>query len=80
MKGYVQWNMFYKRIILWKQGLKQRTENCRVCTSFLGQTSLFCCFCQLGLISDPQIFSKLQYGIVSVIYIYIYEKIWGIYI
>ena len=23
-------NMFYKRVILWKQGLPQRTENCRV--------------------------------------------------
>ena len=23
-------NMFYKRVILWNQGLRQRTENCRV--------------------------------------------------
>ena len=30
MKGYVQWNMFFKRVVLWKQGLYQRSENCRV--------------------------------------------------
>ena len=26
----VNFNMFYKRVILWKQGLHQRTDNCRV--------------------------------------------------
>ena len=26
----VKLNMFYKRVILWQQGLHQRTENCRV--------------------------------------------------
>ena len=30
MKDSVQWNMFYKRVILWKQGLHQRTENRRM--------------------------------------------------
>ena len=31
MKGCVQWNMLeFKRVILWKQGLHQRSENCRV--------------------------------------------------
>ena len=25
-----KFNMFYKRVILWKQGLYQSTENCRV--------------------------------------------------
>ena len=52
-------NVFYKRVILCKQGLHQITENCRV--------QFFCAnlatFGQLGLISDPQISSKLQNGI-----------------
>ena len=50
-------NMFYKRVILLKQGLHKRIENCRV--FYVRQAS----FGQLGLISDPQISSKLQNGI-----------------
>ena len=44
--------MFYKMVIPWKQELQQRTENCRV--------SRLASFGQLGLISDPQLSSKLQ--------------------
>ena len=49
--------MFYKRVIFWKQGIHQRTENCRVFWARLAS------FGQLGLISDPQIFSKFHNGI-----------------
>ena len=61
MKGYVQWNMFYKRVILWKQGLKQR-QNKELKTVECVQVfwARLACFGQLGLISDPQIFSKLK--------------------
>ena len=61
MKGYLQWNMFYKRVILWKQGLKQR-QNKELKTVECVQVfwARLACFGQLGLISDPQIFSKLK--------------------
>ena len=52
--------MFYKRFIHWKQGLHQRTENYRV-YKFLW--AILASFSLLGLISDPQISSKLQNGI-----------------
>ena len=52
--------MFYKRVILWKQGIHQRTEKIRSVHVFWArQDSLG----QLGLISDPQIFSKFHDGI-----------------
>ena len=52
--------MFYKRVIFWKQGLHQRTENFPSVQVFWARLASFD---QLGLISDPQIPSKLQNGI-----------------
>ena len=48
--------MFYKRVILWKQGIHQRTENSSVQNFWARLAS----FGQLGLISDAQIFSKFH--------------------
>ena len=50
--------MFYKRVILWKQGLHQRTENYQVY-----KLSRPASFAQLCLIRDPQISTVLQNGI-----------------
>ena len=51
--------MFYKRVILWKQGLHQRTKNCRAYRFFWARLASFG---QFGLISDPHIPPKLQNG------------------
>ena len=56
----MKFNMFYEKVILRKQELHQRTENCRVYKFFWARLAGFG---QLGLISDPQISSKLQNGI-----------------
>ena len=48
----------YKRVIIWKQGLHQRTQKLSSVQVFFGvrQDS----FPKLGLLCDPQIYSKLQ--------------------
>ena len=51
--------MIYNRVVLWKQGLHQRTEDCRVYKFFWARLASVG---QLGLISDPKS-SKLQNGI-----------------
>ena len=49
--------IFYKRVILWKQGLHQITENCQV---YKSSGPDYPVSANLGLNSDPRIFSKLQ--------------------
>ena len=54
--------MFNKKVIVWKQGFDQRTENCRVYKVQVFWARLIS-FGRLSLISDPQTSSKLQNGI-----------------
>ena len=55
----VKYNMLYKRVILWKQGLHQRTEKRSSVQVFRARLASFG---QLGLINDSKISSKLKHS------------------